>query len=326
MNDRWYCKAKGRVVGPLAATDLAKMIDDGTLAADAPVRLGTNGAWRPAAEALHAAQTEAPNASRTAAQILDEVNLARLKGAVGGEVAARPSVAAAVLGRAAGVAAAVTAPVRAVAERLNAAIGRKTILAAALIVAVAVLLRNLPTFDPPLEESHGELSAVWDEVRKLRESSAGQAEWDAFAGRALPQLEAVAVDLERSYERRLGSGLWALAFGRSRPTEAARLELLRVAKYDLPAVLRAGPDGKDVREPWVEQRLTKVGEHVAGVSPYLPPLRPSTPSAVRTGAARTGAAPAGAAWEAYALAAFFALDAAFVGSLVLMWYRRRAAA
>lgn len=45
-SDDWYCKTFGTELGPLGFDELQRMAENGEIAADDEVRLGTNGKWR----------------------------------------------------------------------------------------------------------------------------------------------------------------------------------------------------------------------------------------------------------------------------------------
>jgi hypothetical protein len=147
-----------------------------------------------------------------------------------------------------------------------------TILATLVALAAGAELRHTPIGDRPLIEYYDELTAVWDDTQRLQEAAA-----DDPARQSLQRhLATLTADLEREQARSEGFSLWRLAYGRQRPAEMARADLIRAAKVDLPAMLHENTLDNGVRVGLIVERLARVGDHLAGISPYVPPLKPLT--------------------------------------------------
>lgn len=142
----------------------------------------------------------------------------------------------------------------------------KTVLIALLAVGGIAVFRSTPLFDPPLSESQGKVSKIWMDVQDLRRCGVSTSDWDAFAKKSLPALTEISHELDECLSRQ---GPWSLMMGHDRPTELARLDLIGIARHDLPAIIRAGTSGNDVRDHSVTLRLDRVEDHLAGLSSYV---------------------------------------------------------
>jgi hypothetical protein len=138
-----------------------------------------------------------------------------------------------------------------------------------VVGGISLLLRAAPALDASVGELWSRLNAVHQEARAARERPA---EWASFAQRASSQLRQIAEDARQSHERRLGPWRWAA--GVDRREEAALREVQRLAESDLPALIASGPKGSPLREKNATAALARLDDHLAGASPYLPPIRP----------------------------------------------------
>lgn len=161
-------------------------------------------------------------------------------------------------------------------QKEHGSLGRRFVLVRTLLVALLVLagllaLRRTPVFFPPLQESHRRLLVIWADVKGLQHRSASQADWDALSEAAQAELDAISERLEQC-QRRSQQGLWVLLVGRDRVNERIRQDLIGAAEQDLPAILNAGPSDNAGRERTVAKRFEMIGDHFAGMSPYMPSL------------------------------------------------------
>jgi hypothetical protein len=141
---------------------------------------------------------------------------------------------------------------------------------AALVVgALTLFLRAAPVLDAGVEELSGRLSAVHQQVIAAKERPD---EWRSFSERASTELKEIADDARKSHQRLIGP--WRWIGGVDRREESALKEVQRLAESDLPALIASGPKGSALREENVKQAFGRLDDHLAGASPYLPPMRP----------------------------------------------------
>jgi hypothetical protein len=139
----------------------------------------------------------------------------------------------------------------------------------ALVVgAITMLLRAAPVFDADVQELWGRLNAVHQQVLAAREKPQ---EWRAFTESASSELKQIADDARRSLQRLQGPWRW---IGVDRRDDAALREVQRMAESDLPALLASGTKGHALRDKNVAEAFARIDDHLAGASPYLPPMRP----------------------------------------------------
>lgn len=317
MNERWYYKDGGKVHGPVTTDEVAALVRDGTLDPAAPVRRSVGGPWLPACEATD--QREQEPASLAAARLLKAADRVSLSPAGAGGVAS-PSliarlrqVASSTVGYASNAASAAGT----LAGGIRRGAGRKTAAVAAVVVAVGLLalaLNAVWLIGPSLGDSQQRLRAVWEEARMLRDRGADGPEWNAFAEPARAELAALTKELERSQGR---SGL--LAYFRREPSWIRR-DLIQIAKYDLPAVLDAGPAGVNQYNALIEKRFTEATRQAARAEQF------DGDGGRRTAgkrAKRSKTQPSNW-WESGPLiAAILGVDAVLVAGAVFLWRRRR---
>lgn len=270
MQDRWYLKTRSRVLGPFTNEELATALQDGSATAESLVRRGVGGPFQPLREVLSELTQTARGSSEIASEILAKMDRSIVMGnpAIRGRVSWWESLVDAV-GK---IFSALFWPIQVAWNWLAVYIGRKTLAVLFLAGAVIFVLRLIPAFDPPLGQTHRELVSIWEETQDVTTEPVDTAVLDQFVNRTTPRLDGIADMLERSHERRLGYNIWALFQGRDDATEKARLDLLRVAKFDLPNLLRS-PAQAGLREPLIEKQLNRAAEHLAaaGKSPYTTP-------------------------------------------------------
>ncbi|OAI54388.1 hypothetical protein AYO47_02975 [Planctomyces sp. SCGC AG-212-M04] len=130
-------------------------------------------------------------------------------------------------------------------------------------------MRAAPILDASVGELWGRLNTVHQQAIAARERPD---EWSAFAARASNELKLIADDARRAHQRRIGPWRWVA--GVDRREEAALREVQRLAESDVPALIASGPKGSALREKNVNAALGRLDDHLAGASPYLPPMRP----------------------------------------------------
>jgi hypothetical protein len=186
-------------------------------------------------------------------------------------------------------------------------------------LAVAVLavggltlfLRAAPVFDASVDELFGRLNAVHQQAIAARR---GPDDWRAFAERASIELKGIADDARRSHRRLAGP--WRWIGGVDRREESALKEVQRLAESELPALIASGLKGSTLREGNVEQAFSRLDDHLAGASPYLPPMRPIDD---QEGMDRnTGVRPSWPGW----LVSVVVVDAVLVAGGLWWWVRR----
>ncbi len=138
-----------------------------------------------------------------------------------------------------------------------------------VIGAATLLLRVAPIFDAGVPELSGRLTRVRQELLAA-EREPGR--WAEVSGTARAELSRIADDARRSSLRL--TGLWSAIVRVDRREIAALKEIQRLAETDIPALIASGPRGNDLRTRAVEEGLGRVDDHLAGASPYLPPIRP----------------------------------------------------
>ncbi|MEK6261283.1 MAG: hypothetical protein AABP62_21995 [Planctomycetota bacterium] len=196
--------------------------------------------------------------------------------------------------------------------------GLQLFFGAIVAIAIAVSLRSVPILDPPLAESFREISVVWEQILVLRDRSANSCEWAAFTPPARASLESVTKQLEQTHHHRSGHSAWTFLFPVDRPTELARLDLIRVAKHDIPAVLRDPAVDQTIRGRSANHRLNLVEDHLAGISSYIPPLKPTALPANRERANNSAVD-----WTTPIVTCVLAGDMAVIVLLSFFWQRRR---
>jgi len=131
--------------------------------------------------------------------------------------------------------------------------------------AIILVLRATPLLDPGIDELWGRLNVIRNEI------SQPGADWPARSEDARESLKSIADEARRAHQRRIGP--WRLAVRPDRREIAALREIERIAESDLPALVAAGPKGHPLRQRTVDEALARVDDHLAGASPYLPPLK-----------------------------------------------------
>lgn len=327
MQGHWYYRTRQGTVGPLTDDEFSAKLSDGVLNAGSLVRHGVAGRFRPLKEAVAMASAQASGSSEVAARVLAQLNRVVVTGEA--TVVTRSSLWHSLLESLGGIgillgrfARLIFWPVTATWELLHEYVGRRTVAALLLVTAVLVFLRNIPTLDPPLSDTHRELSSIWADASSLRVEPVDASALDEFRTASLPRLDQIAGTLERSHERRLGYGLWAMLQGRDEATEKARLDLLRVAKYDFPAFLST-PQEADLRGPQITKQLDRVEEHLAaaGKSPYVTP-EPFKRLTAAPVAVESESSPEDSADKRW-VSAIVAVDALLLIAGGLYWWRRR---
>ena len=320
MQDGWYYKTRSGVVGPLTDDELASALREGALTVDSLVRHGIGGRFQPLGEALAHPSDEMRGSTVVASELLAKMDRVVVTGGPTGTTGI--SVWESLVDAMGAFAALLLWPFAATWNWLRTYIGRKTMAVLLLGIAGVFVLRMIPALDPPLGQTHRELSAIWEETRSITREPVDKAALAAFSQKTLPRLDGIAEMLERSHERRLGYNIWALVRGRNDATEKARLDLLRIAKYDLPALLRS-PEKAGLRGPLIEKQLNRVDEHLAaaGKSPYV------TPEPFKRVAEESIAPPPdGAAsgdWDSPWIVAVMMVDAVLIIGGATFWWRRR---
>ena len=191
---------------------------------------------------------------------------------------------------------------------------RRLVLVALVIAVTTFLLRAAPLFDPSLTELVTRAHAIRLDIAARRDGGEAGA-GEGFDGRAKQDLKSIADETRRCLSRR--EGLWRLVAGTDRREEAAFKEVERLASSELPALLTAGPDGQAFRERTVDEALARLDDHLAGASPYIPPLKP-----VENQAGLEKSAP-GRGRQISMMQAFLIFDGLLLAGLVVwLWPRR----
>lgn len=305
MDERWYIKTRAGVVGPRSFADLSAMLADGRLDEHARVRLGIGGKWRPIKEALSDPRAAA---GTTAAQLIAEADRAAIRRAADGEVSRFSPIAPVsyVLDRLQSAGAGLMAAALSLLTSIARLIGRRAIFGLSLACTALALILSLPESNPSPYEMKRALATIWDEARAFRDSSESSGDWDGFTRHALDQLEELANSLDREDTH------WhplAFMFGDGETTRWARLEVIQLAKNDLPAALRAGPDGLTRYEPLIERRMARI-DRIVKDSPTRN-RGSKTPVASEWGKSNT------------AIVLILSIEAVLLAGAVFFWRRRR---
>ncbi len=179
-----------------------------------------------------------------------------------------------------------------------------------IVLGAAILvLRATPVLDPGIDELWGRLNVIRNEI-----SDPG-ADWPARSENARQDLKAIADEARRAHQRRTGH--WRLVDRPDRRELAALREIERIAESDLPALIAAGPKGHPLRQRTVDEALARVDDHLAGASPYTPPLKSIQNQAgleklIQRADSRT--------W----IIVIIALDVVILAAGIVWWLRRRA--
>jgi hypothetical protein len=160
----------------------------------------------------------------------------------------------------------------------------------AILTTVAVLLgwfalQQSPWLDVSIDEARRRLDAV---LNRIIDAQRDRRDWDAVAASAREELALLSSELRIAHERQ--QGLWGRWMGVDRRHDAALKDLRRLAESDLPALIAAGPEGNAVRRRTIDEAMGRIDDHLAGASPYLPPIRPTEN---QEGLDRPAARPAG---------------------------------
>lgn len=140
-----------------------------------------------------------------------------------------------------------------------------------LIAVTTFVVRTVPWFDPPVSELATRLHAIPVEMDAQREKG-DVAAWKEFAERSELELKRIADETKRCLSRR--EGVWGFVAGTDRREEAALKEVARLASSEIPALLASGLAGHALRGRTVTEALSRLDDHLAGASPYIPPLKP----------------------------------------------------
>lgn len=142
--------------------------------------------------------------------------------------------------------------------------------AAVLVIGLAtILVRIAPLFDASVGELWGRLHVIRDQAATARENPD---QWRSFSVQAKAELKQIADDARIAHDRRQGP--WSWIVGSDRREELALKEAQRLAESELPAILASGSKGSALRQRSVDEAFARLDDHLAGASPYLPPLRP----------------------------------------------------
>jgi hypothetical protein len=148
---------------------------------------------------------------------------------------------------------------------------RRVGLAVLVIGGVTLAARAAPIFDPTVRELWSRLDSIRRERAQVL-AKADDTAWRDFAERAAAELRLISQEARRTQQRR--QGVWRWIAGTDRREDAAFKEAQRLAESDLPAFVAAGRRGNSLRERTVDEALARLDDHLAGASPYLPPIRP----------------------------------------------------
>ncbi len=152
----------------------------------------------------------------------------------------------------------------------------RTLMVALLGFGGVMLLRGLPLCDPSLREAHCRLLGIWAHT-DITGPFAGKT-GDRNSTVSMSQLRGLADMLEQCLQRRR-EGLWPAIAGRDEAAERAWLDLLRVARHDLPERINSTHSASRACDRAVAVRLAKIGDHLAGLSPYHGPATDGSPLA-----------------------------------------------
>lgn len=186
---------------------------------------------------------------------------------------------------------------------------RRVLFVAAVVIG-AIWLRASPVFEATVPQQRDRLVGLWERIQDARDRSGQAATWVKVSEQALAETEEISEALASAHNRGLEPSLVTLIFGRDETADAALCDLYQVARYDLPAVVRAGRAGTLQREREMTARLARVSDHVASRASFTASLH-----------GRAAAAPEGG-WTFFVTAAVLLADAAVVTAAVVAWRRR----
>ncbi len=149
---------------------------------------------------------------------------------------------------------------------------RRQLAALALIAIGLFVLSRLPIGELSLREVHQRLDAVHAQIGPAKGHRNAQAPDPAGRGALLEQLQVLADEIRQRENRR--QGLWNLFRSPDPEADAAWRDLRRLTEGELPALVKAGGSGSELRERSVQATLARVDDHLAGAHPYLPPPVP----------------------------------------------------
>lgn len=260
MSDRWYYKSRTGVRGPLTLEKLQEMVAGGALTKSDLVRCGIGGVWIPVEEAVKAPpRATGPDTRLAALKILSAAGKGGYHPPDGPSPPSLVDGLTDLAGRAASPFVAVASLAGTLAEGLRGRLGRRAA-ACAVVVLLSGMTWNVLSADAPLESHHRRLSRIWSQVQEQRSRNTSRLDWDLFATKTVVDLDAIADELERDEG---WAGGWNALIGKADYGRWARREMIQVSRYDLPALLRAGPAAPAPVGARISERLQKSEEYVA---------------------------------------------------------------
>lgn len=321
MSPQWYWRSQGRQHGPLSTEELGRLVRQHRIADADELRLAENEEWMSAAQvkAMFAGSSESASAgtpSESAARLLSHAAHARLKRRV--ERASRSAALVDLFRKSGGGLAGIAgnlgdwlaAGVGSL-SKLGSLFGRKTTLAAAIVILLAILFKDVDFGNTRHRDVFEQLSTASDQMQSLQRRGASDAEWKEFEQQTLAWLDPTLEALQEAARSKPVNRIYWLRSSR----EAAETRRQLILAANRLKFILARPRGLDqtLDEAFLLE-MSAAHDYLSGK------MALQQAAAVPTNA--DGAATEAAGTDPL-LAGMLAVDAVVIGGVAWLWWRRR---